>query len=113
MKKNLKYKNVVITSLAAVLAGLNLLVIGLYGFFVLKFQAQYVSLLSIIFLPLGIGYFLSPRNEDCNNFMVNYNLFFLVIVTLLNVIAWKIWWMLIVLALEMGLLLLLRKKWKT
>lgn len=112
MKKKLQHKNVLIASLAAVLAGLNLLLVGIYGFFVLKSEAQYIAWMGVIFLALGIGYFLSPRDSDCNNAMVNCNLLFLVTITLLNAITWKIWWMLIVLALEVIPLLLLGKKWK-
>lgn len=113
MKKRLQHKNVLIASLAAVLAGVNLLVVGLYGFFVLKSEAQYIAWMGVIFLPLGVGYFLTPRDRDCSRAMVNCNLLFLVTVTLLNTITWKIWWMLIVLALEVISLLLLEKKWKT
>lgn len=105
MKKKLQNENVLITSLAAVMAGLNLLAIGLYGFFVLKSEAQYIALLGIIFLPMGIGYYLCPRNTDCSSFMVNHTLFFLVATAVLNALAWKVWWILIVLALELCILI--------
>ena len=37
--------------------------------------------------------------------MVNYTLFFLVATAVLNALAWKVWWILIVLALELGILI--------